>query len=484
MGAPLNIGSEIDGYRIAEVLHAGGTAYLYRVEAATPAVSSVERARPMVMKMPRIGAGQPAEGLLGFETEAMILPALSGKHVPCYIAAGAITATPYLVMEWIDGEALSALVKHAPLSIDEVACFGAMIADALVDLHRQGAIHHDVKPDNIMLTPDGRAVLIDFGFAHHARYPDLLAEEMRYAAGSAPYVSPEQVSGTRHDARSDLFALGVLIYQLATGVLPFGIPESAGQMRNRLWLVPVPPSALNPAVPPWLQEIILRCLEPDAAARYQSAAHIAFDLRHPGQVLLTPRAERRKRAGVLTQAQLWWRVRRAPPQRTAAATSPGHGAPIIMVAIDTSHPDDPRHRALQWTTRQMASLNIDFRMICVSVIHRALESGQSLSAAQLEHKARLHHWVAPLRLPTHRLSLHVIEDDDAAGTLLEFARRNHVDLIVLGAPGAHEVTLGWWRSVASSVTANAACSVHVVRIPERPSAEWHDWAQTTGGDAH
>ncbi len=465
-------GDSLDGFRIVEALHAGGTAHVFRVVDTRP---NGEHTLPLVMKQPRIGRGQPAESLLGFEMEAMILPALHGPHVPRFIAAGSITETPYLVMEWIEGEPLSALAAHAPLRIDEVAAFGAMVADALVDLHRQGVIHHDIKPDNVILRPDGRAVLIDFGFAHHARYPDLLAEEMRYAAGSAPYVSPEQVSGARNDARSDLFALGVLMYQLATGALPFGAPENVAQMRNRLWLVPPPPRSLNPAVPPWLQEIILHCLEPDAGARYQNAAHIAFDLRHPQEVLLSPRAERRQAAGFLTQAQLWWRSRHAAPATETSLSK--QQAPIIMVAVDTSHPDDPRHLALQWTARQMASINIDFRMICVSVIQRNFGSGQSESGAQLEHKARLQHWVAPLRLPAHRVSLHVIEDDDAADTLLEFARRNHVDLIVLGAPGPQEATMGWWRSVASSVTANAACSVHVVRVPERPRPDWHDWAQ-------
>jgi serine/threonine protein kinase len=345
-------------------------------------------------------------------------------------------------------------------------------------LHRQAVIHHDIKPENILLRADGSAVLIDFGFAHHERYPDLLAEEMRFAAGSAPYVSPEQISGSRSDARSDVFALGAMLYEMATGTPPFGIPDSLTAMADRLWKVPAPPRALNSSVTPWLQEIILRCLEPVAAARYQNPAHIAFDLRNPDQVALTPRASRVKPVGAMTQLQLWWRSRNDKPGTTQANKAIFANAPVIMVAVDTSHPDDPRHGALQWATTQMASLNLEFRMICVSVVRatapaNATDLEASASGRQLEHKVRLTHWAEPLGLPPHRLSLHVLESSDPASTLLEFARRNHADLIVLGAPGPTEAALAWWRSVASTVTSQAHCSVHVVRIPERPRDGWH-----------
>ena len=129
-------------------------------------------------------------------------------------------------------------------------------------------------------------MLLDFGFARHARYPDLLAEERQFAAASSAYVSPEQLQGDRSDPRSDLFALGVILYELAIGKQPFGEPQTYTGMRDRLWRSPAPPRAANPSVPPWLQEVILRCLEPAAATRYQSAAHIAFDFRHPQQVAL------------------------------------------------------------------------------------------------------------------------------------------------------------------------------------------------------
>jgi nucleotide-binding universal stress UspA family protein len=225
-------------------------------------------------------------------------------------------------------------------------------------------------------------------------------------------------------------------------------------------------------VPPWLQEVILHCLESEAAARYQSAAHIALDLRHPDQIVLSMRAQRTGQPGFLPQLRRWWRSKRAADRRWLEEPRSGSRAVVILVAVDTEHPDDERHSPLQWTTRQIVSLNPEYRLMCVSVIRSApLGEGptplETATGKHLEHKLRLKRWVEPLNLSPSRISLHVVEAANAADTLLELARVNHVDLIVLGAPLPSKKTLGWWRSAASSVTANAPCSVHVVRVPER-----------------
>jgi len=287
-------------------------------------------------------------------------------------------------------------------------------------------------------------------------------------------VSPEQLLGDRSDPRSDLFALGVLIYELATGEQPFGQPQTLAGMRDRLWREPVPPRARNERVPAWLQEIILRCLEQDAGARYPSAAHIALDLRHPEQMALSARAERTKGVGFFANLACWWRAHRGRISLAAGNRIAVPAAPVIMVAVDTEHPDDERHSPLQWTTGQILSLNPEFRLLCVSVVKsvpvaEGLVDTESTMRKHLEHKTRLRHWVQPLNVRPSQLSLHVVEAANAADTLLELARANHVGLIVLGAPGASRKTLGWWRSAASTVTANAPCSVHVVRVPERRS---------------
>ena len=458
-------GELVDDFIVWECLHRGAQSVLYRV-------TGRDTGFPLLMKMPRVQSGDAAENLLSFETEAMILPALSGPHVPRFVAAGDIRRTPYIVLEQVAGSSLESLVPRCPMSADEVARIGAAVADAVHSLHQQDAVHCDLKPDNVILKPDGAAVLIDFGLAWHARFPDLIAEEARSASGSAPYLSPEQLLGVRGDPRSDVFALGAILYELATGELPFGTPMTAGGLRQRLWMDPDPPAVLARTVTPALQEIILRCLEPQADQRYRSAAHVAFDLRNPGQVLLTGRAVKVKGAGPLGQARRWWNATFKPltPHQVRRALD---ASPVIMVAVDTSHPDDERQPAIQRATRQILSLSKEFRLVCVAVIAAPPLGGsgeQSQSARQREHLVRLRNWNEPLRLPPERLSQHVIEAADPAGALVEFARSNHVDLIVIGAPGPGQQALAWWRSVASGVTSRAQCSVHVVRVPGKTGA--------------
>jgi serine/threonine protein kinase len=182
---------------------------------------------PMVMKIPQVG-GSPVN-IVSFEAEGMILPRLSGPHVPRFIKAGDFSR-PYIAMEFIEGASLKSRLDDTPLPIDEVVDIGARIAVALHDLHRQHVIHLDLKPSNVILRKSGEAALIDFGLSRHDQLPDLLAEEIPGPVGTGPYIAPEQIRGDRSDPRSDLFALGVILYFLATGERPFGDP---GTPRSR-----------------------------------------------------------------------------------------------------------------------------------------------------------------------------------------------------------------------------------------------------------
>jgi len=462
----LEPGSRIGDFVLGERIHVGAMGRIY---AAAP-LYGTGPGFPVVVKVPSMGRGEGAVGMVGLETEIMILPALTGPHVPRHVAAGAFATSPYVAMERVEGENLAAIAQRAPIAFDEIARLGAALADALHDIHEQGVVHHDVKPENVIVHPDGHAVLVDFGFARHERFPDLLAEEMHFAAGSAAYVSPEQLRDRRGDPRSDVYSLGAILYELAAGEPPFGHPATLIGMRDRLWRLPVPPRARNPQVPPWLQEVILRCLETDVEHRYQSAAHVAFDLRHAGDVELSERARSNTAPGFWRQAGRWWRSMGHMSALAPAAAAPR--APVVMVAVDTSHPDDDRHASIRWTTRQVLSLSDDYRVMFVSVVaapalREEAARADTSSARHMRHLAILRQWTEPLALPAHRASMHVVESADPAGMLLNLARQNHVDLIVLGAPAPDPMRIAWWRSVASAVTAGAHCSVHVVRVPRR-----------------
>ena len=272
MGRVLEPGMEIGGFTLRERMHAGSMASLWSVGRAGDAT-------PLVMKLPRVRDGDDPAAIVGFEVEQMILPRLSGPHVPRFVAAAGFDAPqPFIVMELVDSPTLRARLDDAPLPAAEVAALGARVAEALHDLHRQHVSHLDLKPSQVLWRPGGEAVLIDYGLSRHDRLPDLLAEEFRLPMGTGPYISPEQVRGVRDDPRSDLFALGVMLYHLATGERPFGFPQTVQGLRKRLWRDALPPRAHVPDLPPWLQEVILGCLEVDPARRWQTAAQIALHL--------------------------------------------------------------------------------------------------------------------------------------------------------------------------------------------------------------
>jgi serine/threonine protein kinase len=174
-------------------------------------------------------------------------------------------------------------------------------------------------------------VLLDFGLSCHAHYPDLLAEELRKAVGSPAWMAPEQVVGVRGDPRSDIFAIGVMLYELATGELPFGAPHLRW-LRQRLWMDPAPPRKHRPTLPGWLQEVILRCLEPEAGRRYPSAAHLAFDLSHPDQVHV---GERGRNAGTpfRTHFKRWLKAAGMHYQPSPLPSQQIEEVPIVMVAV-------------------------------------------------------------------------------------------------------------------------------------------------------
>src|SRR5215467_2019603 len=205
---PFATGAVIEGFRLDAQLDPGGMANFWRV-------SRADFDFPMVMKVPLLRRGEDPITIVGFEVEQMIQPRLTGPHVPRFVAAGDFER-PYIVMEYISGRPVKMFLEKTPLPAEQVAEIGAKIAFALHEIHLQHVIHLDLKPSNVILRGND-AVLIDFGLSRHDQLPDLVQEEAEGPVGTGAYIAPEQVLGERADPRSDLFALGVILYLLATG---------------------------------------------------------------------------------------------------------------------------------------------------------------------------------------------------------------------------------------------------------------------------
>ena len=465
-GPSIEPGMVIDGFTVGERVHNGGMATLWSVTRPDMSV-------PVLMKIPRISEGEDPAAIVSFEMEQMILPRLKGPHVPACFATGDFTRQAYVVIEQIPGETLYRRLPDLPLDYEEARVIVGKIASALADLHRQNVIHHDIKPSSILFRASGEAVLIDYGLSHHRQLPDLLQEEFRLPYGTAPYMAPERLLEVRDDPRSDLFSLGVLLYFFTTGVRPFGETETLRGMRRRLWRDPQPPRKLKSDYPPWLQEVVLRCLEIEPVWRYPTASQLAFELGNPGQIKLTARSERIKRDPLSTVWRRRFNRGLIEPKQTSDVSAQLASSPIVAVALDTTAGAEELNAALRVTASRILATLPSARLACVNVlklgritIDRTLdEQGHNKHVDRL---VALKHWASPLKLDESRLTVHVLEAMDPAAAILEFAEANHVDHILIGARQRSGLSklLG---SVSAKVASEARCSVTVVR-PQRAAA--------------
>jgi len=470
----LSPGTIIDGFEIGPRIHSGAMAQIYRVEYAKgPEGHRQQSEFPLIMKIPRMSTQDGSETIVSFEVEQQILPTLGGTFVPRFVASGSLQDTPFLVMEYLQGKTVQEILdsQSTALAPSKIAELGTAISHAIQSLHSQNVCHLDLKPANIMIKPNGTAVLFDFGLSCHAHYPDLLAEEMRKAVGSPAWIAPEQVVGTRGDPRSDLFALGVILYELATRELPFGIPQSDNGLKNRLWMDPKPPRQLNSAVPPWLQEVILRCLEPEAENRYPSAAHIALDLSHPEQIALTARAERVEGTGFKTHFLRWIKAagKHYVPSPLPASLQILE-TPIVMVAVPHKDVTPQTLTLLREAARRSLGLRKQARLTCVTVVAPSAASltdaKKSATSLQRQHLHRLQEWAKPLVSelePSQHVTYHVLESGDVAEALLLYARSNHVGLLIMGA-ATHGLKLqNFVSTIPVKVAMHAPCTLILVK---------------------
>lgn len=461
----LEPGAVVDGFTIEECIHSGGMAHIYRVRYAD---GQRDPGFAMAMKVPRMTAGDGAENIVSFEIECQIMQVLQGRHVPRFVAAGDLDRLPYLVLEYVTGETLEHwLDSETAPSVEQIAWLGTSMAKAVHALHQQNTVHLDLKPANVLFRGDGSAVLLDFGLSCHAHYPDLLAEQLRKAVGSPAWIAPEQVVGVRGDPRSDIFAVGVMLYQLCTGELPFGAPQTQAGLRQRLWVDPVPPRKLKPELPEWLQEVVLRCLEPEAAKRYPSAAHLAFDLSHPDQVAITARGRNVVGTKFSTHFKRWLKAAGMHYRPSPMASQQIEEVPIVMVAVPHVDVTDATLYSLRQAVARSLGTRPGARLACVTVISSGLTSTSDEENSETNVHRRyltmLRQWAQPLDHPGHQTSFHVLESGDVAQALLDYARGNHVSVIVMGAATHGLKTQRFVATVPIKVAMDAPCTIILVK---------------------
>lgn len=208
----------------------------------------------------------------------------------------------YMVMEWVEGRSLrQVLNQQHKLSTERAIRITLRICDALDYIHRKGVVHCDLKPENVMIDTEDNIKLIDFGIAADCASRRQGFAKSPHTMGTPDYISPEQVTGKHADTGSDIYAIGVMLYEMVTGKVPFEGSNAFAIMNDRLVNNPVPPCEIEPSVSPQLQEIIYRALERDFKNRYATAREIAWELGHQDQVRVEPRNELRE-----------WKQRRTP----------------------------------------------------------------------------------------------------------------------------------------------------------------------------
>lgn len=448
----------LDGFIVTGHFHSGAMAHIYDVKFAD---GRPDLGFEMVMKVPKMTAYDGPETIVGFETEMRLLPLLSGPHVPRFVAAGDLAVKPYLVIEKLTGSTCKKIREETSrFRVEEVVRLGIALARACQSLHRQNVVHQDLKPDNIIIRPDGTAALLDFGLSYHGDLPDLLAEETRKPVGTHSHMAPEQVIGIRGDPRSDLFAIGVILYDFLTGELPFGDPQTNGGLRQRLWMDPPPPRTRREDTPPWLQEVILRLLEPQAERRYPSARHLAFDLEHPDQVVVSARGNRLKGTPWHQHFKRWLRSAGLQYKPSVMPSRQIDEVPIVMVAVPSAQVTDATLYSLRVAAGRSMGVRPGARLTCVTVTSPGEAADTDGQRRLLEFLQR---WAEPLDMSMHQASFHVLGSGDVAKAIVQYAKRNSVSIIVMGA-ATHGLALQpIVPTIPVKVAMMAPCTVMLVK---------------------
>jgi eukaryotic-like serine/threonine-protein kinase len=281
----VRVGDKLDHYSIDALVARSGMASIFRG-------TDLRTGRVVAIKIPHPEMESDPVFFDRFRREEEIGRMLDHPGVMKVLSGDDDRSQFYMVMEWVEGRLLREILsEHGKLPAERAVRIAQRICEVLEYIHKHGIVHRDLKPDNIMIDGDDRVKLIDFGIAAKSGARRLTFTKLSQVMGTAEYISPEQVKGKRGDARSDIYALGIMLYEMLTGRTPFSGDNPFLVMNDRVLNNPVPPREIDPNISPALQEIIYRALERDPKSRYGSAHEFAWDLQNQGQVGVEERPE-------------------------------------------------------------------------------------------------------------------------------------------------------------------------------------------------
>jgi eukaryotic-like serine/threonine-protein kinase len=275
------VGEELDRYRLTELLARGGMASVFKAV-------DLDTGLEVVLKVPYIQYESDVVFYQRFQREEEIGKRLRHPGIVRVLETGEKSRL-YLAMEYLPGRSLAQLLaEEKPFAPERALSIALQLAEALACLQEHGVVHRDVKPDNVRVLPGGEVKLLDFGIALLESARRLTWAGLSHAVGTPDYMAPEQIRGRRGDARTDVYALGTLLYEMLTGHLPHESGNAGAVLESKLHGEPTPPSAHLPGLDPALQAIVLRAIALDPRDRYASAQELLRDLRCPSAAPLAP----------------------------------------------------------------------------------------------------------------------------------------------------------------------------------------------------
>jgi two-component system, LytTR family, response regulator len=301
MSDPLATGANVAHYRVVSRLGEGGMGAVYLAD-------DTRLGRRVALKVLPANVAEDTSRMHRFVQEAKLASALTHPNVAYIYEIGEDRGLRFLAMEYVPGEPLSVRLSHGPLAFSELLSIGTQVADALDDAHSKGIVHRDIKPSNLMLTPRGHVKVLDFGLAK-LETPNRDETQVMtgdgVVMGTVAYMSPEQALGRDVDHRTDLFSLGVVLYEMATARLPFAGSTPSETMARILGSQPDAMARFNYDIPEGLDRVVRKCLEKDRDRRYQSARELLVDLKNlerdssPGQSPAGAAAVERRKLNVV-----------------------------------------------------------------------------------------------------------------------------------------------------------------------------------------